>query len=167
MGAASREGQTAGLVSRGTAAFIDALSLLLFIGAVRLVLGGIDWMLRAVLPHTTLSDLFYFAGIPLLVAGYFAGSWWLTGQTPGMWLLGVRVVPRPGTRLTLGRALLRLVGMAAAILPLGLGFLWVLIDAQHRGWHDLLSGTRVVYAWPAPENPDFTLLKRIQQREVP
>jgi uncharacterized RDD family membrane protein YckC len=29
-------------------------------------------------------------------------------------------------------------------LPLGLGFLWMLVDSQGRAWHDRLSGTRVV-----------------------
>jgi len=32
------------------------------------------------------------------------------------------------------------------VIPLGLGFLWILIDKRNRGWHDLLSGTVTISA---------------------
>jgi len=31
-----------------------------------------------------------------------------------------------------------------SLLPLGLGFLWILFDPEKRAWHDRLSRTRVV-----------------------
>ena len=34
--------------------------------------------------------------------------------------------------------------VAGALLGAGLGFLWSLIDAGKRTWHDILSGTRLV-----------------------
>lgn len=80
----------------------------------------------------------------------------LIGQTPGKALMGVRVVPRRGGRLSLGRAMLRLVCYILSGLPLGLGFLWVLVDDRRQGWHDKLAGTYVIYTWEA--RPDETFL---------
>jgi len=38
----------------------------------------------------------------------------------------------------------RLAWAVVSWLPLGLGYLWILVDPQRRAWHDRLSGTRVV-----------------------
>jgi uncharacterized RDD family membrane protein YckC len=35
-------------------------------------------------------------------------------------------------------------GYYLALLPLGAGFLWVMIDKKRRGWHDHIAGTIVV-----------------------
>ena len=32
----------------------------------------------------------------------------------------------------------------APVAPLGLGFAWALFHRERCGWHDLLSGTRVI-----------------------
>jgi len=67
------------------------------------------------------------------------------GQSVGMALVGIQIVRADGQPLSWGRSLLRhTLGYGLAALPLGLGFLWMLVDGQGRGWHDLLSGTRVV-----------------------
>lgn len=83
--------------------------------------------------------------IPLIIAVYFVGLWRLSGQTVGKWLLGIRVVSADGGPVSLGRAMLRLVGYLLSALPLYAGFLWVLIDPQRRALHDRLARTFVVY----------------------
>ena len=39
-----------------------------------------------------------------------------------------------------------------AILPMGLGVLWVIVDDRRQGWHDKLAHTCVIYAWNAEQN---------------
>lgn len=80
-----------------------------------------------------------------IVIGYPVGFWMLLGQTPGKMLTGVRIARIDGQPLTLRRALLRYLGYWLSAIPLGAGFLWVLVDDQRQCWHDKLSGTYVVY----------------------
>ena len=87
------------------------------------------------------------AGIAI---GYPVGFWVLLGQTPGKLLFGLRVARINGQPLTIRRALLRYLGYWLSAIPLGLGFLWVLVDDQRQGWHDKLSGTYVVYDSRSP-----------------
>ena len=79
--------------------------------------------------------------------GYFAMFWSTTGQTPGARLMGVRVVCAGGGEpVRLRAAIVRLVGMALAALPLFAGFLLILVDDRRRGLQDRLARTVVVYA---------------------
>lgn len=80
---------------------------------------------------------------------FFAYFWVARGQTLGMlaWRLHLESVAVRGqaTRLTLRQALLRFVGALLAFASLGIGYLWMLWDAQRRAWPDMLSASRVVY----------------------
>lgn len=81
----------------------------------------------------------------VIAIGYPVGFWVLLGQTPGKFLMGVRVARVTGQPLTIRRAMLRYLGYWLSAIPLGLGFLWVLMDDRRQGWHDKLAGTCVVY----------------------
>jgi uncharacterized RDD family membrane protein YckC len=85
------------------------------------------------------------AGWVLLNIAYFGGSWTLTGQTTGMRLMTIRVIRADGSRLTLRRALRRIVGMVIAALPLFAGYLLILVDDRRRGLHDRMAGTVVLF----------------------
>jgi len=62
----------------------------------------------------------------------------LTGQTPGMRLLGLRLAhPRPGERLALWRAVVR-TALLMLLLPA------LVVDGNGRGMHDRLTDTAVV-----------------------
>jgi len=79
--------------------------------------------------------------------GYFAMFWSTTGQTPGARVMGVRVVcANGGGSVRLRAAVVRLVGMVLAAIPLCAGFLLILIDDRRRGLQDRLARTVVVYA---------------------
>jgi len=78
---------------------------------------------------------------------------WARGQTPGKWLLGVKIVRPDGNRPGIVRAALRFVGYIIASLPLKIGLLAILWDEQGKGWHDHIAGTLVVRAGPAAEPP--------------
>ena len=80
----------------------------------------------------------------LLHAVYFVGFVAGCGQTPGKMLLGVRVVRRDGRRVGGGRAFARWIGYGLVFATLGLGGLVVAFDAERRGIHDRIAGTRVI-----------------------
>lgn len=82
----------------------------------------------------------------LWVAGYFVTFWATTGQTPGSRVLRIRVAPASGGRLLPRRALLRLLGLMLAAIPLFAGFVPILLDDRRRGLHDMLARTVVVEA---------------------
>jgi uncharacterized RDD family membrane protein YckC len=81
----------------------------------------------------------------LVVGGYFVMFWSTVGQTPGMRLMGVRLLGPAGEPPGVGRSVVRLLGLALAIIPLFLGFLPALVDDRRRALPDLLAGTVVLY----------------------
>jgi uncharacterized RDD family membrane protein YckC len=84
---------------------------------------------------------------------YFVVFWTSTGQTPGMRALGLRVTRAGGATVGLGHALLRVVGLGLAIVPLFAGFLPVLVDDRRRALQDFMAGTVVVYDEPSDVRP--------------
>jgi uncharacterized RDD family membrane protein YckC len=78
------------------------------------------------------------------VAAYFIGFWARGGQTPGMRAWRLRVQTVDGNTPSPAVAAVRFGAALLAAAPAGLGFLWMLVDADNRTWHDRLSGTRIV-----------------------
>ena len=83
------------------------------------------------------------------------------GQTVGKYVMGVRVVRLDGKPMTYLGSALRWFGYLASLLPIGLGFFWVVIDDRRRGFHDKIAGTCVIYSWRAQQ--DEYLLARIRR----
>jgi uncharacterized RDD family membrane protein YckC len=151
----------AGIATRGVALAIDSLiaqgcfvvgaALLGLVGSLVGDLGP-DWIIAALLG----------AGWVLTLVVYFVAFWTTTGQTPGMRLMHVRVLARDGAPPGPARAILRVIGLALAIIPLFAGFLPALIDDRRRALPDFLARTVVVYAdvdVPAAEfEPDVSLV---------
>jgi pimeloyl-ACP methyl ester carboxylesterase/uncharacterized RDD family membrane protein YckC len=145
--------QFGGLVTRGVALVMDAaLANVAFLVAAASVLlvaslaGG--W--RPGWLAATIGSV----GWLLVAAVYFAGFWSGLGQTPGMQVLGVRVVDGDGETPSAARSVLRFGALIVAILPLGAGFLPVLVDSRRRGLHDFIAGTRVLDdARAVPDGP--------------
>jgi uncharacterized RDD family membrane protein YckC len=80
-----------------------------------------------------------------LTAIYLHFFWTLTGQTPGMRFLGIRLDDYDHThRLSNRSALRRLWGMLLCVLTLGIGFLIVLWSDRRRGLHDRIANTEVI-----------------------
>jgi len=92
---------------------------------------------------------------------YFVFFYSSTGQTIGMYILGVRVVRMDGKHMSLWGSLVRWFCLFLAALPFGLGLLWVIIDDRRQGWHDKLAHTCVIYAWRAEE--DTFVISRIRR----
>ena len=141
----------AGLVTRGGAFVVDALVLLVLLRGTYWLLNASARTLRHFAPPVDFGEILL-AGFPFVVAAYHVAFWRAVGQTPGKWLMGVKIVPEEGGPLLLGRTLLRLFGYLLSALPFYLGFLWILCP-ERLGWHDRLARTEVVYAprrRPAP-----------------
>jgi len=114
-------------------------------------------------------------GAAYAVGGFFwlmAGSlylfvfWSLSGQTPGMRFLDIRIEHEGRRAIGPRRAFRRLVGFWLAAIPCGLGFLGVLLRLDRRGFHDRLGGTAVYYVDPAGPNQPH-LLPVIDPMEEP
>jgi uncharacterized RDD family membrane protein YckC len=91
------------------------------------------------------------AVLPAVLAAYNWFFWGLAGRTPGMALLGVRVVAVRGGRASWFASLLRAVVLA--YLPIGA--LWSLVDRRGQALHDKLARTMVVAtARPHAAPPD-------------
>jgi len=172
----SLQGHYAGFVSRLLAFLIDVVLLTVVLGAalsagLSLVttvntLLGLNYFFTTVLGFSSVSVEEVRAGVGSLlsavaVVGYPLLFWVLTGQTPGKMVLGLRVVTLDGGRVSLGRAILRLVGYVLAALPLYAGFAWIIVDNRRQGLHDKIAGTCVVYTWAA--RPDETFLRDLME----
>lgn len=93
----------------------------------------------------TISYLFLFLVAPCLLGlSYFTVLHAWGGQTLGKLIMGIRVVAvAEDGPLPPGRSFLRAAGYLLSALPLGAGFLWLLLDREQRCWHDRLAGSRV------------------------
>lgn len=89
--------------------------------------------------------LFIVFGAIVVSLAYFPWFWARDGATPGMRMMGLRVVRDvDGGPITGGQAVLRLIGYWVSGAVFYLGYVWILIDKRRRGWHDLIAGTVVV-----------------------
>lgn len=120
-----------------TALFMAVVGITALIGS---LVGGLrpEWLVGALLS----------VGWSLVAGAYFLLFWSSTGQTPGMRLMRVRVRGPAGENPSMGRSLVRLVGLVLAIIPLFAGFIPVLFTERRRGLPDFLAGTVVLYDDP-------------------
>jgi len=138
------ETNQAGLVTRLVAFAIDFA--LLF--AVYSLASGV---IASVVSFTFGSTLSLVGAIVLGVIAYLVGGavlvlfWTLGGQTPGMRFLSIRLIQDGSRDVTLGRAVKRLFALVVALIPLGLGYFWILRDPSRHAWQDSMTGTEVVY----------------------
>jgi uncharacterized RDD family membrane protein YckC len=137
----------AGIATRGVALAIDAALANLIVLVLAALIALIGSLVGEVRPKWLVA-LLAAVGWAFVVGGYFVVCWSTTGQTPGMRLMGLRVVTYRGQRVHFFRALIRLGGLVLAIIPLFLGFAPVLFDARRRALQDLLARTLVVH-WAA------------------
>jgi uncharacterized RDD family membrane protein YckC len=143
-------GHYAGPWSRLAAYVIDAF----LVGVSYSVLtAGVVWIIQLVLAEDVdPSDPGTIASSILLTVWYFlyfAVPWAISGRTPGMLVLGVRVVRRDGSVLDAGHAFLRALVFPLSFILLGLGLVGIVVGREHRALHDVIAKTTVVYSWDA------------------
>jgi uncharacterized RDD family membrane protein YckC len=138
--------RAAGIVTRGLAAVIDLVVVLLIMSAlyiglilVKLVYSPVAFSLPAL--NVVFSTLVTFA----VAVVYLTGCWAVSGCTVGAVMMGLRVVGRHSHRMRPLVALLRAV--SCVVFPIGL--VWVAIDRQRRSLQDIVFRSRVVYSRPS------------------
>jgi uncharacterized RDD family membrane protein YckC len=164
-GAKPEASDNAGLVTRALAVAVDgALVAGIFFAGTAVI----DFTMSAFTEFDRSSTLALVLGIvalSALSAGYLFFFWTLTGQTPGMRFLGIRLDDYDGSpRLSPRTATRRLVGVVAAAIPLGAGFLMVLFSERRRGLHDRIARTEVILV-DRHGNPESADLRAEARRE--
>lgn len=121
----------------------------------------VDWILTALVTLPPLLVIYgraYFDGnatfkgpadivISFILPAIAVIEFWRRKQaTPGKMLIRSKLVDaetggKPSTR----QLIIRYLGYIPAVLPFGLGLLWVAIDPRKQGWHDKLSNIVVVH----------------------
>ena len=76
---------------------------------------------------------------------FYLFFWSHQGQTLGMAAWRIKLVGNDGDAPGIRRIILRIVCAPLSIFSVGLGYLWIYIDADKRTWHDRLSDTMVVH----------------------
>ena len=95
-----------------------------------------------------LPDQFFVIGTSawLIAIGFYLVTFWsLSGETPGMRFIGLRLGEADTHGIGFERAFTRLVWTGLSFLALGLGFLGILFRQDRRGWPDRRAGTTVLY----------------------
>ena len=136
----------AGIITRGLAAILDLLVVLVIMGV---LYGGLVLVRLVYSPAAftlpSLSLVFSTLVTFVVAVVYLAGCWTVSGSTAGAVAMGLRVVGRRSRRVRLLVGVLRAVG--CVFFPIGL--LWVVIDSRRRSLQDIVLRTRVVYSRPS------------------
>jgi uncharacterized RDD family membrane protein YckC len=80
---------------------------------------------------------------------YFWYCYTLSGKTPAMALLGLRVVRGDGSDLDGWHAALRTITLPLGFLMFGLGYIGIVFGRKRRGLQDVIADTAVVYDFDA------------------
>ena len=133
----------AGIVSRGIAAGIDTLVVVVILTAMyfavvlaRLMIDVRDFTF----PSTNI--VFTMTGFLIVSTLYLASCWAVSGRTAGAVVMGLVVVNRRGARVRVGVARVR--AGICVLVPIGLA--WAAVDGRRRSIADVLLRTRVVYS---------------------
>ena len=133
----------AGIATRALALATDAIvttaAFMAVVGVVAIIaslVGGLqpEWLVAALLS----------VGWALLAGAYFVLFWSTAGRTPGMRLLRLHM-EQEGRIPSVGRSIVRLIGLWLSIAVFFIGFVPVLFDRRRRGLADFLAGTVVLY----------------------
>jgi uncharacterized RDD family membrane protein YckC len=121
---------------------------------IRLVAYIIDSVLLGVVLVVCFLLMFIIIGIPLFFIacfGYFPYFWWKGGATPGMKVLGLRVVraidggPIDGSMAAIRALVFYAESFFAGWLIGLLGFVWAAFEPRKRAWHDMAANTVVIH----------------------
>lgn len=140
-------GHYAGPVSRAVAAAIDGGLIFVFfvVGA-----AGVNFLVGAIFGVSPEENGRGWVWIVSLVAWafmYAVVSLAIAGKTPGKAVVGLRVVSKDGSVLSVGRAIGRTLAFPLSLLFFGIGFLGIIFGSEHKALHDVIAKTAVVYDW--------------------
>jgi uncharacterized RDD family membrane protein YckC len=93
------------------------------------------------------TGVLFIGSLMLWVFVYWWASTAVAGRTPGMAIVGLRIVSRVGEPLSGRKAFVRVLTLPLSIAVLGLGLLGIMFDRERRALHDVVAGSTVVYDW--------------------
>jgi len=129
----------AGFWRRLTATAIDFFILISLLIPVYLIINGLPLTILDITDHWAFNLLWFVCLILFWVA---------FGATPGKRLLNCKIVKinKDNTLSDIhwGRACLRALAYIISAVPIQLGFIWIAIDKNKRGFHDLILSTVVI-----------------------
>ena len=134
-----------GFVTRALAFIVDIVLVAVTFAVGAALVNALGDILGGHLRPAWLADTLVGTGFALVFVVYFVGFWTTAGQTPGMRLLGLRVLSYAYAPLGLGRSLVRLLVLVLSIIPCFAGFLPALVDRRRRAFYDFVARTLVVY----------------------
>ncbi len=129
----------AGFGRRLGAIFYDLLLL-----AAVLIFAAIPFVLIIGSTSKSFSTRLAFQLYLLAISFLYYGGFWVRGRTLGLLTWKLKVVAADGGPVTWVLALKRFAAALFSCGCLGLGLLWALVDREKLGWHDRLSGTRLI-----------------------
>jgi uncharacterized RDD family membrane protein YckC/lipopolysaccharide export system protein LptA len=115
------------------AAMIDTMLVLIVFG---MITNPITSLLHQA--HDSTGSL----GLIMLLA-YFTAMWSWRQTSVGMIVFRLKVYRVDNSPLTFSIAVIRALGLLLSILPLGLGFFWMIWDKDKLTWYDRIAGTVV------------------------
>ena len=143
----SVSGHYAGAVSRAAAAVIDWL----IIGALyTLGVAGFSFLLQLFTSTSVSGDRSTPLGIAAFAIWAFSYvfiSLAITGRTIGKGLAGLRVVCADGAAPGVRTMFVRTLVFPLSVIFFGIGLLLIVVQREHRAFHDLIAKTCVVYDW--------------------
>jgi uncharacterized RDD family membrane protein YckC len=134
-----------GLVTRAFAFVADVVLVAATFAVGAALVNAVGDMLGGHLRPEWLVGALAGSGFTLVAVVYFVGFWSTAGQTPGMRLLGLRVVSYTHAPIGVGRSAARLLGLALSIALCFAGFIPALVDGRRRALQDFLARTVVIY----------------------
>ena len=109
-----------------------------------LMLGTMLAMFTGFGDRTAMKDPVYTVYLFSIWFFYLTWCWHKGGMTVGMRAWRVRIEDENGNQPGWRKSTIRFLASLLSAAAMGIGFLWALVDAQDRTWHDILSGTRLV-----------------------
>lgn len=163
--ALAHQGRYAGPVSRLLAFIADsAFVSILFGAALALLSAAIDIATPWTLDLS--KDNWIVAGSYFIWWGIYLGNGWLLrSKSPGMALLGLRIVRGDGSDLDSRHAIIRLIAFPLGFLTFGAGFLGIIIGRRRTAIYDRIADTAVIYQWDA-ESAKIRELARERQEAL-
>ncbi|MER6970754.1 RDD family protein [Nocardioides sp. NPDC000445] len=143
----SVSGHYAGAISRAAAALIDGL---LIAGLYTLGVAGFSFLLGMFTSRSLTDDgstLLGIAAFAIWAFSYVFISLAITGRTIGKGLAGLRVVRADGTAPGVRTMFVRTLVFPLSVVFFGIGLLLIVVQREHRSFHDLIAKTCVVYDW--------------------
>ncbi|WP_422136281.1 RDD family protein [Endozoicomonas sp. ALD040] len=132
----------AGFLDRFWATLIDTLVLIIITLPLAMMIDGNQMTMKDSKQLLDPVDIMINWLFPAMAVVLF---WHYKSATPGKMLITMKVVDeKTGLAPSLSQSIIRYLAYFISILPLFLGFFWIVVDKKRQGWHDKIAGTVVI-----------------------